>query len=468
MVDESFMKTIIITIPLGIVARNILRTNVFRILKAQKDLRIVLILPPNVDPHLRKELEGENVTIEEKKARVRAGPFRHFILYPFMRNLVYTDTSKMFFRYGSRFSQPRNTPIRYFFSLIFFGPLSKITFLKRFCRWLDYNFFGHYDQEYEFLFNKYQLSLVFVNNPLHDPIDWALLRIARRRHVATVGMAKSWDNFDKWLFTVLPDTFLVWNEKMREDLIKLQDVKSEKIAMTGVPQFDIYKSPKTFLSREEHCRQMGIDFSKKIIFFGSQWALPYDDEIVDILHQFITEGAFKKKCIVLARPHFEEYRLKTGRFERFKNYPYVVLDKQDRTSKCFWGWNPNWEDMKHLANNLYHCDMVVTTASTLSLDAAVFDKPVINIAFDGFHKRPWARSTLRAYRYAHYKPIAESGGIRLVYSKEELKEAVNQYLENPVIDSHKRKKLCQRFCYKLDGKSGQRIAENILAILAKT
>ncbi len=461
------MKTIFISIPLGIVARNILRTDIFRILKAQKDLRIVLILPKNVDSYLREELRAENVVIEEQRARVRAGPFRHFILYPFMRNLVYTETTKMYFRYGSKMSQPRNTPIRYFFSRIFFGPLSKITFLKRLCRWLDYNFFNKYDKVYESLFDKYQPSLVFVNNFLHDPIDLALLRIARRCHISSIGMVKSWDNLDKWLLIALPDVFLVWNEIMREELIKLQDVKSQDIKMIGVPQFDVYKKQDVFLSREEYCRKLGIDPSKRIILFGSDWSIVYDDEIADILHQFVIEGALKEKCVILVRPHFEEYKLKTGRFEKFRNYPYATLDKPDRIGKCLKGWDPDWENMKHLANNLYHCDMVVTFGSTLSIDTAFFNKPVINVAFDGFYKRPWLWSVLRGYKHVHYQPVISSGAVRLAHSREELKNTINQYLENPSLDSQKRKQFREKFCYKPDGKAGQRIAENILAILNK-
>ena len=463
------MKTIFISIPIGIIARNILQTDVFRILKAQKDLRIVLILPPNVDPHFRKEVESENVIIEEWRGRVRAGILRHFILYPFMRNLVYTQTSKFISLYGSKLDRPKYTPFRYFFKLLFFPPLSKITFLKRFCSWLNDNFFAAYDRVYEPLFNQYKPDLVFATNLFHGPVCMALIRIARRRGIPTIGMVKSWDNLDKSLLITLSDTFLVWNEKMREDLIKLQDVKPEKIIITGIPQFDFYKNPKTFLSREEYCRQMGINPAKKILFFGSEGStFPYDDEIVDILHQFIVEGAFKEDCVLLVRPHFRESKLKKGRFERFKNYPHLVLDKPDRTSGCFYEqWYPSFENMVHLANNLYHCDVVIVSFSTLSLDAVAFDKPIINVAFDGLRKRSKVESAMRVYKYTHYQQVVRTGGVKLVYNKEELKDAINQYLENPSLDSEGRERLRQRFCYKLDGKSSQRIAQCLLVKLDK-
>ena len=417
------MKTILISIPMGIIARNILQTDVFRILKAQKDLRIVLILPPNVDPHFRKEVESKNVIIEEWRGRVRAGAFRHFILYPFMRYLVYTQTTKFLILYGSKKNRPQYAPLRYFFSLLLFSWLSKITLLKRLSRWIDYKFFGYYDKPYQPLFDQYKPSVVFVTDLLRQPVCLALTRIARRRGIPTVGMVKSWDNLDKTLLITLPDLFLVWNEHMKDDLIRLQGVQPENIKITGIPQFDIYKKPGILLSRKEYCRQMGINPNKRILFFGSEGSsFHYDDEFVDILHQLLVEGAFKKDCVLLVRPHFHhEDKSKAGRFERFrKYYPQIVLDKRDRTSRCFFSekWDPSFEDMKRLANHLYHCDILITTFSTLTLDAAAFDKPIINLVFDGLRPRSKIESSLRGFQYTHYQKVIKTRGVRLVHNKD--------------------------------------------------
>jgi hypothetical protein len=461
------MKTIFITIPLGIVARNILRTDVFRILKSQKDLRIILIIPPKIDINFRKELEGNNVIIEERLKRVRAGIFRHFILYPFMRNLVYTDTSRIFFKYGKT-RHPEYRPMRYILSLIFILPLSKITILKRICRWVDFNFFKRYDKEFEDLFDKYKPSLVFVTALLNDPpVCRTLVRIAKRRRIPSVGMVKSWDQLDKYLLITLPDTFIVWNDKMKNDLIKYQDFRSGEIVMTGIPQFDIYFQNNIFLSRKQYCQQMGIDPSKKILFFGSSgFVFPYDDEFVDILQNIIFQKKIREKVIILVRPHFHELILKTGRFDRFRNnndYPDVVLDKEERGSECFLGaWNPTKEEMIHLTNNLYHCDIMITAFSTLPLDAAAFDKPIINIAFDGLYKRSKVDSYLKHYKTAHYREVIKTRAVKLVYNKKELGIAINEYIKNPNLDWEGRERLRQKFCYRLDGKAGKRIAECLL------
>lgn len=457
------MKTILISIPTGIVARNILRTDVFKILKAQSDLKIVLVTPREADGYFKEEFSGPNVVLEDLKCPVRAGAFRHFFLYPLMKYLVMTSSTWLYLRYGNS-RRHKNNPLSWFFGILFFTPLSKLAFLKRVCRYVDLKFFARYDKSLCSLFEKYQPDLVFITNILHDPADLAFLRTAKRKDVPSVGMAKSWDNLDKYLLIALPDFFLVWNEKMKQNLITLQDCQESKITITGVPQFDIYQQKDIFLERNQYCKMMGIPLEKKIIFFGSEgFAFPYDDEAAEIIHQMIAEKKIIEPCILLVRRHFRELSLPQNRFARFAMFPFAVLDRPDRISSLFSrGWDPSWEDMKLLANHLFHCDLMVTSCSTLSLDAVCFDKPVINIAFDGFQKRPRAVSALKWYELANYQLVLRSGGVKMVKSPEELKTAINNYLQNPGLDKEGRQKLREDLCWKLDGKSGQRIAEFLL------
>jgi hypothetical protein len=44
---------------------------------------------------------------------------------------------------------------------------------------------------------------------------------------------------------------------------------------------------------------------------------------------------------------------------------------------------------------------------------------------------------------------------------EELLKYINMYLENPSLDKEGRKRIINEQCYKLDGRSGERIGEKI-------
>ena len=46
------------------------------------------------------------------------------------------------------------------------------------------------------------------------------------------------------------------------------------------------------------------------------------------------------------------------------------------------------ENQKHLGDTLYHADVVVNVASTITIEACIFDTPVVNINFDGAGREP--------------------------------------------------------------------------------
>jgi hypothetical protein len=102
----------------------------------------------------------------------------------------------------------------------------------------------------------------------------------------------------------------------------------------------------------------------------------------------------------------------------------------------------------------------------MSIDAAAFDKPVINLAFDGYEKLPYIKSVRRLYDLEHYVPVVKSGGVRLAYNEKELIEWINKYLENPSLDRVGRKRMLEEQCYKFDGKSTARTAGYVLDFLA--
>ena len=54
------------------------------------------------------------------------------------------------------------------------------------------------------------------------------------------------------------------------------------------------------------------------------------------------------------------------------------------------------ENQKHLGDTLHHADVVVNVASTISIEACIFDTPVVNINFDGPDDSPYVRSARRS------------------------------------------------------------------------
>ena len=114
---------------------------------------------------------------------------------------------------------------------------------------------------------------------------------------------------------------------------------------------------------------------------------------------------------------------------------------------------------------LAHADLVITMYSTFFIEAAIFDKPLIAIAFDGFKKLDYWNSAERFFEWDHLKEIGELGGIWRVKSREELLAAINFYLANPGHLKDGRKKIVLRQTQFRDGQSAKRVADAILKFL---
>ena len=109
------------------------------------------------------------------------------------------------------------------------------------------------------------------------------------------------------------------------------------------------------------------------------------------------------------------------------------------------------------------------TASTVSIDAALFDRPVVNLDFD---PQPGAADQELIkdinHKWNHFKPIAESGGVWLVKDFDETAHAVKTYLRNPTLHQAKRRWITEYVCQYLDGRCGQRMAEAIVDFTRST
>lgn len=337
---------------------------------------------------------------------------------------------------------------------------------REFFRGVDFRFIKP-KHNYKELFEKYNPDLVFCS---HILTDYDVIKTAKKMGVTTIGMTMSWDNFtSKGEVRIKPDKLIVWNEIMKKEAVELHDFSPKDIFISGVPQFDMYFKRDGLLTREEFYRNIGADPSKKLITYGtgSKRTTPHDPEIIEIVYDFIKQNKTVKPCQLLIRTH-PGVTIEDSEYKKFKGLENVILEEPGRAmekSKFPDGWNPNIGDMYHLSNLMAHSDIVINTSSTLSIDACCFDTPVINIAFDGYHKEPYWKSAKRYHDYTHYKPIVDSGGVRVAENEKELLEHINTYLKNPETDGEGRKKIIQEQCYYVDGSSGERLADYILKYL---
>ncbi|MFA5133294.1 MAG: CDP-glycerol glycerophosphotransferase family protein [Patescibacteria group bacterium] len=452
------MKTILITISRGGTARNILQSKVFGSLR-RSGARLVILTPAAKDQRFLNEFSGDNVFFEDLPEGVWT--WMDKILVGWHKGLVYNDSTGMRDLYGI-YNPKEGSYLKYLFKKFFFFPLSKLNFLKRLARKLDAHLVK--DSMYSEIFEKYKPDLVFSTSIMEDA-DVPVLKQAKQRGIRTVGMAKTWDNISKMSFRVKTDKLIVWGDYSKNEAKIFQDYGDDEIAVCGIPQFDFYADEYFFTGREEFFKENGLDPNKKLIVFASEGKVSkYDGEVAEIIAGYIKENKIVVPAELFIRPHF----MYKGDEEKFKFLAGsgAVIDKGYRHSEAFRDrWDYSKEQIKKFTNLMRYADVVITSASTISLDAAAFDRPVINIAFDGRHKVSYAESIAHWYRSEYYKNVVETGGVWMADGEEELLNAINSCLANPNLLASGREKMRDFFCYKIDGKSGLRIADEVLRFL---
>lgn len=319
------------------------------------------------------------------------------------------------------------------------------------------------------VFEFYKPELLFATYVANYNFDVPLMCEARRRDVKTLGMTRSWDTLTSHgLMRVMPDALIVQNEFLKEMALRYQAVNPAKtpIHVIGLPHYDVLFNREAWLeSREEFFSHVGLDPSKKLILYGAMgdFLFPHEGEIADVFERLIEEGKIKEPVEVLFRAHPKF----TSPFERIKNTKHVKLDRKatyiDGTIQSM---EMEDKDTKHLMNSIYWADVVVTGGSTFAIDAAVMDKPIVCIGFDGTtsqEKVPFWHSVKRFYdTYTHFEVLMATGGARLANTPEELAEEINRYLKNPSLERKERKKIIELFVSPFDNKASERLSEILL------
>ena len=76
--------------------------------------------------------------------------------------------------------------------------------------------------------------------------------------------------------------------------------------------------------------------------------------------------------------------------------------------------------MTHLADLLRYSNVTLNAGSTLTIDSAIMDTPIVNIGFYGLAVEPAEQSVIRIYDFTHYANIVRSGGVRIARSADEM------------------------------------------------
>ena len=452
------MRTIFVSSFEEIETKNILRTPILPTLLREPDTRIVLFVHDSRRVAYHKEEINDPRIIYEivPKPRVK-GLDAFFRRFKFL--LLKTKTTDI--RRRMHYDDSGNH-LAYWGGLL----LNRIvahSYILGLTRKLDYALIRN--DIYNEYFEKYKPSLVVLANLFNEP-EVHLLRAAKHHGVKNAGLINSWDKVTaRCALRLLPDKMVVFNETVKAEVMRYDGMSAKDIFIGGMPQFDYYVT-KPRSSRETFLTNLGLSLQTRVIMYspiGSSFG--YSDwTVIDMLYRLRDEGKFGDNIEILVRfppnDFIEKQEIDRRPYLRY-DYPgfHFSAEKARGTD-----WELNAKDLEHLADTMAHMSLMMGYASSIAIDAAMFDRPCIALNFE-LKKNPAMRSPMRYCQMMHCQSLFRSGGVRLVDNEQQLVEWVRNYLADSSIDREGRRQLVKDQCTFTDGRCGERIGMFLLDMI---
>lgn len=447
----------LLSVPHGAAAGNIVRTGILRrILDAEPSARIVILSPMAADPAFVAEVAHPRVTVEPLAPHRPSGIEARLMALMQAAYLESGVTQSVKIRRAE--AEAKGT-LRWIGAKRAIAATLAPSLVRAKSRYdLIDRRVSHPAAEQ--LFDRHRPELVVTSSPGLIFAEVPLLRTARRRGVPAMAIDPSWDNFTNKLLPVRRvDRLVVWNDLMRAQAIDLHGYEPEQIRLAGVPQWDRYFSSGVTIGREEFCRRIGADPARRLVTLTTtpQELYPHHDHVLRVMAAAIADGRWPSTQI-LVRLHPRDEMAKYASFERI---PTVIIEQPFRqTVRAGDGLalDVTADSQQHLADTLAHSDVIVNVASTIAVEAAIFDTPVVNVAFDGEREEEFARSARRYYQFTHYTNITRHHAVKVAWSPGELVAHVRSYLDDRTQDRAGRAQVVKEQCQFTDGRSAERVA----------
>ncbi len=293
------------------------------------------------------------------------------------------------------------------------------------------------------------------------------LAAARAMRIPTVTSIMGFDNPFTKGFRPRFDRYLVWNEFMKDAIIQLEPhLDRAAISITGTPQFDFHCSQELRWKRDTTLAKLGLPENGRYVLYAANHVdhTPDEPELLRRLVDHLSGDDVLGGHQVLVRLHPLD---DSKRWEGAKGYRDRVVLCQPFQPPCDQrGWSiSSLEDQGLLVNSLRHADACINIASTIALDAAILDRPVISLELSGEPDCP-AGVYFAEYGSEYYQPLVKSGGLSMAHSWRELLVLLRKAVASPSEGRRQRQKMVHALCGRVDGKAADRVATELQAFVS--
>jgi hypothetical protein len=328
---------------------------------------------------------------------------------------------------------------------------------------------------YKDLFEHYQPQLVVASTPGWR-LDRFLLREAASRGIPTAAVIVGWDNPSSYSLPGAPvDWITCWSQLQKEELVLGSDWAPERVGINGIPSYDGYFRKTWLMPRAEYFRLHNLDPQRKLLAYAASFvSFSPNYQNVESLARLVASDQLVEPCQLLVRlhpNHFQDNHLYAGEREKINQlaaeYPHVHIVEPVPMGGSLGFYSG--EDMPEKTSMMAHADVFLTVYSTMVVEAAIHDRPIVSVCIDAPHGWNWPRkfslplSQIGGWP-THFR-FREAVAGRVALTEAQAQEAINYYLQNPGADFEKRRAFIANECTYTNGSAGRRTGEFLLSLV---
>jgi hypothetical protein len=282
---------------------------------------------------------------------------------------------------------------------------------------------------------KYQNPDVILNLHQRSPLSAPIIAIAKIEKIKCSTVIFSWDNIPKARLIARYDSYLVWSDLMKEQLVLLYpEINKNQVLVVGTPQFECYFNDTLYLEKELFFNEHGLDPLKSTICFSANdKTSPYDPNYLEDVCKAISEMNEVDRLQILFRRCPVD---KSDRFDKvldtYKSFvkpidPDWRIESGDKNS--YTSIYPTYKDFILLVNTVKHSELVINLGSTMSHDFAVLNKPCLYLNYDPI---PNSKLTVDAiYNFEHFRSMKGLNAVGWINSKDQILKTILNTLNTP-------------------------------------
>lgn len=243
----------------------------------------------------------------------------------------------------------------------------------------------------------------------------------------------------KSTYCPIPDITAVYGPYHKDILTKVSEYPENSVVVTGQPRYDILCFADKVYSKENFFKKYKIPLDQKIVLWATAFTGISDSENIKHLKTVFETMQIVKDATLIIKPH-------PGEVERYIKMITDYLNKYKIDAIM----TPKNSD---IYEQLFVCDLMMTSSSTTAMEAIALNKPVIVLNLSG-----------------NPDVIDYVGqGIAIgVYDEKDLKPAIENLLKDDTELANNRERYIETYLYKIDGKASERVVNLIVTMIEES